>query len=559
MQLVHNIRVADMNGDGAPDLLIFEQDQSAQQRLMIVYNEGATGQNFLEQTLATTGGHNEWVADANGDGSLDIVNSRHGFYSQINPIEIWMNNLPEANVTPASITAAPVAVTTVSGSPATFEISATGTGPLAYQWQRDGADIDGATSASYTIDSTAATDAGVTFRCIVSNAAGFVASSGALLTLSDVEPPPPVSGDTTPPVATLSSPPPPAPSEGLPYEFTVTYADNIAINTATLGDGNLVVSGPGGYTESAALVSLGLQDSRSASAVYTVPAPTVNGTYTISTGQSGVQDVAANAVIGGTVGSFVVSTVPPVNNGPDLTATLLGKTPQSLLAGASTSLRVKITNSGVATAKGVSRISAFASTDGTLATSEGTIVPTSGGAIKINLKAHASSIATIKFTLPADLSAGSYQLGAWVDSSNVIAENSEANNTVSTPAISVRPPFQSIKAAFSGKLPSKLVPGGAASVAISIANLGNIPIAGKMTLSFSAAADQQFDDGHTLLGVVTIPRVAIKPGTRGIYHVKLRVPAGAAMGPNYLAVIASSGDSGGATDTAVTSTPIQIA
>ena len=96
-----------MNGDGSPDLLIFEQDQSAQQRLMIVYNEGGTGQNFLEQTLATTGGHNEWVGDVNGDGSLDIVNSRHGFYSQINPIDIWMNGLTSSGAVKATITSSP--------------------------------------------------------------------------------------------------------------------------------------------------------------------------------------------------------------------------------------------------------------------------------------------------------------------------------------------------------------------------------------------------------------------------------------------------------------------
>src|SRR5437899_11614807 len=48
------------------------------------------------------------------------------------------------------ITAQPVNQTVTAGQTATFSVTAAGTAPLAYQWQKNGADISGATAASYT-------------------------------------------------------------------------------------------------------------------------------------------------------------------------------------------------------------------------------------------------------------------------------------------------------------------------------------------------------------------------------------------------------------------------
>lgn len=71
------------------------------------------------------------------------------------------------------------------GRSATFEVVATGTAPLSYQWRRDGADIAGATGASYTIDSVTLGDSGARFDVIVSNAAGPVQSGVATLTVEE--------------------------------------------------------------------------------------------------------------------------------------------------------------------------------------------------------------------------------------------------------------------------------------------------------------------------------------------------------------------------------------
>jgi len=84
---------------------------------------------------------------------------------------------------PPSITTQPVAQAVDEGEPATFSVVASGVA-LAYQWQRDGVDVSGATGATYTLDPTALGDDGATFRVVVSNGAGSVTSVPATLSVA---------------------------------------------------------------------------------------------------------------------------------------------------------------------------------------------------------------------------------------------------------------------------------------------------------------------------------------------------------------------------------------
>jgi hypothetical protein len=88
-----------------------------------------------------------------------------------------------ATVAPA-ITTQPANQSVTVGQTATFSVTATGTAPLSYQWQKNSANISGATSASYTTPATAAADNGAKFDVIVSNAAGSQTSTGATLTVN---------------------------------------------------------------------------------------------------------------------------------------------------------------------------------------------------------------------------------------------------------------------------------------------------------------------------------------------------------------------------------------
>jgi glucose/arabinose dehydrogenase len=90
----------------------------------------------------------------------------------------------------------PANATASIGGSATFTISASGSAPLAYQWQRNQVDIAGATAASYTLSGAQAADNGARFRCRVSNSAGSATSQEAVLTVSSA--PPPVAHITSP-------------------------------------------------------------------------------------------------------------------------------------------------------------------------------------------------------------------------------------------------------------------------------------------------------------------------------------------------------------------------
>lgn len=96
-----------------------------------------------------------------------------------------------------TITAQPASQAAVAGSSATFSVTATGTPPFSYQWQRDGADIAGATEPSYTIPAVASADAG-SYTVVVTNPCGSATSDPALLTVTPAAtepvPPPAVTG-----------------------------------------------------------------------------------------------------------------------------------------------------------------------------------------------------------------------------------------------------------------------------------------------------------------------------------------------------------------------------
>ncbi len=71
--------------------------------------------------------------------------------------------------------------TICEGQSATFAVEATGDN-ISYQWQKDNADIQGATSATYTINSTTTGDAG-DYTCVVSGTCGTVTGDAATLTV----------------------------------------------------------------------------------------------------------------------------------------------------------------------------------------------------------------------------------------------------------------------------------------------------------------------------------------------------------------------------------------
>ena len=89
---------------------------------------------------------------------------------------------------PPSITTQPQSASAQVGSNVTFSVTATGTAPLGYQWRFGAADIAGATGSDYTLNDVQTTNAG-TYSVVVSNVAGTVTSSNAVLTVQAVNTP----------------------------------------------------------------------------------------------------------------------------------------------------------------------------------------------------------------------------------------------------------------------------------------------------------------------------------------------------------------------------------
>ena len=85
--------------------------------------------------------------------------------------------------TPVTITGNPQSRTNDPGTAASFTVTATGTAPLYYQWQKNATNISLATNSTYTIGAVTTNDA-ASYRCRVSNVVNAATSSVAVLTVN---------------------------------------------------------------------------------------------------------------------------------------------------------------------------------------------------------------------------------------------------------------------------------------------------------------------------------------------------------------------------------------
>jgi len=91
-----------------------------------------------------------------------------------------------ATVTAPSITTQPSDQSIMVGQTATFSVTAAGSDPLSYQWQKGTTAITGATTASYTTPSAVVGDNGSQFTVVVSNSGGSITSNPATLTVNTI-------------------------------------------------------------------------------------------------------------------------------------------------------------------------------------------------------------------------------------------------------------------------------------------------------------------------------------------------------------------------------------
>ena len=137
-------------------------------------------------------GWNTWTSTVDPDNSNNA-----GFVSSTGVSSYQVaNNYPGAvicasgtTVPPPTITTQPVSASANLGASATFAVVGAGTGPLTYQWYKNGKPITAAINSIYTTPSTTSTDNGATFYVVVIGPTNeTVTSSTVALT---VLPPPP--------------------------------------------------------------------------------------------------------------------------------------------------------------------------------------------------------------------------------------------------------------------------------------------------------------------------------------------------------------------------------
>ncbi|WP_341679256.1 beta-1,3-glucanase family protein [Niveibacterium sp. SC-1] len=145
-----------------------------------VSNDGNAWSTVYNQTAGKGGKEDLSFATANARYVRMQGQTRGtGYGYSLWEFEVYGNGVATA----PSITTQPAAQTVVAGASAHFSVIADGSAPLAYQWQKNGVAISGATGSAYDTPATTAADNGASYRVVVSNAAGSITSAAAVLTV----------------------------------------------------------------------------------------------------------------------------------------------------------------------------------------------------------------------------------------------------------------------------------------------------------------------------------------------------------------------------------------
>jgi hypothetical protein len=176
---------AETNGSYTVNLYFAETcgGYASGKRVFDVQLQGATVFPGVDIAKAV-GIHHTLIKSANisvTNGQLTIRFVHHLDSPIISAIEI----LPVASsFTAPVIKTQPGSATVPAGQKASFSVTASGSTPLAYQWQRGGVAISGATTSTYSTPATTSADNGAQLRVVVSNSKGTVTSNAATLTVS---------------------------------------------------------------------------------------------------------------------------------------------------------------------------------------------------------------------------------------------------------------------------------------------------------------------------------------------------------------------------------------
>jgi len=170
-----DVAIADLDGDGAPDLLVANAGASTVSILQnLTSTTGITNSSFGAKIDLTTGTtpYGITTADFDGDGRLDVAVAEFG----TSVLSIFRNLTPAG---PPVITAVTAGRVVVPGDTVSFNVQAIGLAPLSYQWRLGGTNILGATNSTLSLPNVQVSDAG-TYTVMVSNLLGAVSAEVTL-------------------------------------------------------------------------------------------------------------------------------------------------------------------------------------------------------------------------------------------------------------------------------------------------------------------------------------------------------------------------------------------
>lgn len=184
----------------------------------------------------------------NDAGNYQVVVTNSAGSATSSVASVTVNPAPEA----PGITSQPESVTVMSGSNATFSVTATGTAPLRYQWRKAGVAVAGATNSTLAFTPAVVLNAG-DYTVVITNVAGAVTSSVATLTVTS--PPTP---DLVRPTLIVVSPAAAVTSvTSNSINLVGTAADNQAVTAVLIqhnGGAAVAATGTNSWSASASLV-----------------------------------------------------------------------------------------------------------------------------------------------------------------------------------------------------------------------------------------------------------------------------------------------------------------
>jgi hypothetical protein len=249
-------------------------------------------------------------------GALIFTNSR-GSTVSVALSGTGVNPTPPSAIAP-TISSQPASAKIIAGQTATFNVAATGTSPITYQWKKNGVSISGATSSTYTTPAETTADNNAAFTAVVGNTAGNATSNAAMLTVTN-----PI---VAPAITTQ------------PASQTVIAGKTASFNVAASGTAPLTYQ----WSKNGAAIS------GATSSTYTTPAETTtdnNAKFTVAVSNSAGSATSNAALL--TVTSATVA--PAITTQPASQTVIAGKTASFTVAASGTApLTYQWSKNGVA-------------------------------------------------------------------------------------------------------------------------------------------------------------------------------------------------------------------